>query len=85
LRAPTDLRRRIVLTIAGFGALTAAVCLVAPLVGSTSISLPRAFDRALDDSPDAVSSDKPRILFDVAELEALSYCYGAAVWLFRAG
>ena len=47
MRAPTDLRRRIVLTIAGFGALTAAVCLVAPLVGSTSISLPRAFDRTI--------------------------------------
>jgi ABC-type Fe3+-siderophore transport system permease subunit len=38
------LQRRFVRTVAGFGALTAAALLLAPLVGSTSISLRRAFD-----------------------------------------
>ena len=47
MRAPTDLRRRIVLTFAGFGTLAAVVCLLAPLVGSTPISMPRVFDRAI--------------------------------------
>jgi iron complex transport system permease protein len=47
LPAPTDLRRRIAWTIASFGALAATVCVLAPLVGSTSISLSRAFDRAI--------------------------------------
>src|SRR5215831_15319191 len=42
----------------------------------------RAFGRSLDDIPDARSSDKPRILFDVAESEALSYRHVAAVGLF---
>ncbi|HWJ54937.1 MAG TPA: iron chelate uptake ABC transporter family permease subunit, partial [Vicinamibacterales bacterium] len=38
------LQRRLVRTVAGFGALTLAVLLLAPLVGPTSISLRRAFD-----------------------------------------
>src|SRR5215469_3144045 len=45
----------------------------------------RAFDRPLDDSPDTCSSDKPRILFDVAESQILSYCHVADVRLFRPG
>jgi iron complex transport system permease protein len=38
------LQRRFVRTIAGFGALTAITIVLAPLVGSTSIDLRRAFD-----------------------------------------
>jgi iron complex transport system permease protein len=42
-----ELKRRIVIIIAVFAAVTAGVCLFAPLVGSTSISLARAFDRSV--------------------------------------
>jgi cobalamin transport system permease protein len=47
LPAPNELRRRILQTIAGFAGLAALVCLIAPLVGSTPISLPRVFDRSI--------------------------------------
>jgi iron complex transport system permease protein len=47
LAAPTDLRRRLLATVAGFGALTIAVCLTAPLIGSTTIHLSRVFDRTI--------------------------------------
>jgi iron complex transport system permease protein len=47
LAAPTDLRRRLLVTLAGFGALTAIVCLTAPLIGSTTIHLSRVFDRTI--------------------------------------
>jgi iron complex transport system permease protein len=47
LAAPSDLRRRLLATVAGFGALTAAVCLTAPLIGSTTIHLSRVFDRTI--------------------------------------
>jgi len=47
LAAPTDLRRRLLATLAGFGALTVAVCLTAPLIGSTTIHLSRVFDRTV--------------------------------------
>src|SRR5437660_7360582 len=47
LPAPTDLRRRLLATLAGFGTLAALVCLVAPLIGSTSIHLSRVFDRSI--------------------------------------
>ena len=40
-----SLRRRLALTVAGFGALLLAACLVAPLFGSTTISLSAVFDR----------------------------------------
>jgi iron complex transport system permease protein len=51
------LQRRFVRTVAGFGALTAAALLLAPLVGSTSISLRRAFDFSIPfrDNADAQS------------------------------
>jgi iron complex transport system permease protein len=39
------LRRRLVWTLAGFGALTIVACVLAPLVGTTSISLSKVFDR----------------------------------------
>jgi len=47
LAAPSDLRRRLLATVAGFGALTIAVCLTAPLIGSTPIRLSRVFDRTI--------------------------------------
>jgi iron complex transport system permease protein len=45
VQAPA-IRARVLATIAGFGALAAAACLLAPLVGTTPISLWRVFDRA---------------------------------------
>jgi iron complex transport system permease protein len=42
-----SLRRRVFLTVLVFGAVTAAVCLLAPMVGSASISLRRVFDRSI--------------------------------------
>ena len=44
---PTDVRRRLLATLAGFGGLTVLVCLLAPLVGSTAIHLSRVFDRSI--------------------------------------
>ena len=41
------LRTRLVLTLAGFGVLAIVTCVLAPLVGSTRISLVRAFDRSI--------------------------------------
>jgi iron complex transport system permease protein len=47
LRASSDLGRRTILSIAAFGVVTLAVCIAAPLVGSTPISLGRALDRTI--------------------------------------
>ena len=41
------IRTRLALTLAGFGAVAVAVCALAPLIGSTQISLARAFDRSI--------------------------------------
>ena len=41
------LRVRLTLTLAGFGMLTLVTCLLAPLVGSTPISLARVFDTSI--------------------------------------
>ena len=41
------IRTRLAMTLTGFGALALATCLLAPLAGSTSISLARAFDRSI--------------------------------------
>lgn len=51
----TPVGRRLALTLLGFGALTLAALITAPLIGSTSISLARAFDRSIPfaDNPDA--------------------------------
>jgi iron complex transport system permease protein len=46
LAAPVDVRRRLVGTIAAFGTLAVAACLLAPLVGTTPISLAAVFDRS---------------------------------------
>lgn len=44
MHATTDLRRRLALTIASFGTLTVAVCLLAPLAGGTRLDIGRVFD-----------------------------------------
>jgi iron complex transport system permease protein len=51
----TDIRRRIAIVLPAFLVLAIAVIVVAPTVGSTSISLSKAFDRSLswDDNVDA--------------------------------
>jgi iron complex transport system permease protein len=41
------IRRRIVQTVLAFGALAAVTCVMAPLVGSTRVSLTRALDRSV--------------------------------------
>src|SRR6516225_744525 len=41
------LQRRFIRTVAGFGALTVAAIVAAPLIGSTSISLRRVFDSSI--------------------------------------
>jgi iron complex transport system permease protein len=43
----SPLVRRLAATVVGFGVLTAAAILLAPLIGSTHISLRRAFDRTV--------------------------------------
>jgi iron complex transport system permease protein len=45
--AVSAIRRRLLWTIAGFGALTVAAVLLAPLVGSTRIHLGNVFDRSV--------------------------------------
>ncbi|HTK27916.1 MAG TPA: iron ABC transporter permease [Vicinamibacterales bacterium] len=47
MAASTDVRRRLAVTILVFGAATAIVCLLAPVVGSTPIRLSRVFDRTV--------------------------------------
>ena len=44
---PRSIRARLATTIAGYGVLAMVTCLLAPLVGSTPISLARAFDRSI--------------------------------------
>src|SRR4051812_41615604 len=45
--AGPSVRRRLAWTLSGFGTLAIAACLLAPLAGSTSISLARVFDRTI--------------------------------------
>jgi iron complex transport system permease protein len=47
ISARRPIRARLALTLGGFGALALAACVLAPLVGSTSISLTRVFDRSI--------------------------------------
>src|SRR5256885_404890 len=44
---PASIRARLAVVVAGYGALAVAACVLAPLVGSTHISLARAFDRSI--------------------------------------
>jgi iron complex transport system permease protein len=43
----SDFRRRLVVTVGGFGAAMGLACLLAPLVGSTPINLSRVFSRSV--------------------------------------
>jgi iron complex transport system permease protein len=43
----SSIRTRLAVTISAYGALAVVTCLLAPLVGSTSISLARVFDRSI--------------------------------------
>ena len=45
--ATRPIRTRLTMTLAVFGSLAVVTCLLAPLVGSTHISLARAFDRSI--------------------------------------
>jgi iron complex transport system permease protein len=47
LPARQPIRRRLAWTLAGFGALAIGACLLAPLVGSTRVSLAAVFDRSI--------------------------------------
>jgi iron complex transport system permease protein len=72
-----SLRARVALTVGGFGAMTALVCLLAPLVGSTPISLTRAFDTSIPfaDNVDAqifFVARLPRVLAGAAVGAALA-------------
>src|SRR5688500_19500198 len=44
---PRPIRTRLAITLAAYGGLAAVTCLLAPLVGSTQISLARVFDRSI--------------------------------------
>jgi len=44
---PSPIRTRLLKTVGGFGVLVVVTCLVAPLVGSSPISLVRVFDRSI--------------------------------------
>jgi len=44
---PRSIRIRLAVTVLAYGTVALVVCLLAPLVGSTSISLARAFDRSI--------------------------------------
>jgi iron complex transport system permease protein len=46
LRATSDVHRRLLVTLVAFGALAIVACLLAPLVGSTTIRLADVFDRS---------------------------------------
>lgn len=46
-RGLRPIRVRLALTLVGYGTLALAACVLAPLVGSTSISLSRVFDRSI--------------------------------------
>ena len=47
VRSVAPIRTRLAATLAGFGVVTVIVCVVAPLVGTTPISLARAFNRTI--------------------------------------
>lgn len=44
---PRPIRARLAITLGAYGALAAVTCVLAPLVGSTPISLARVFDRSI--------------------------------------
>ena len=46
-RAQVTIRSRLTLTVTAFGVMTLVICLLAPMIGTTEISLIRAFDRSI--------------------------------------
>src|SRR5262245_47603630 len=74
------IRTRLVITTAGFGALAVLTCLLAPLVGSTPISLTRVFDRSI---PFADNVDAQ--IFFVARLPRVLACALVGASLATAG
>ena len=70
------IRVRLALSMAGFGALTVLTCVLAPLVGSTPISLARVFDRSI---PFADNVDAQ--IFFIARMPRVlaGACVGAAL------
>jgi iron complex transport system permease protein len=76
ITARRPIRLRLALTLGGFGAFALAVCVLAPLVGSTPISLARVFDRSIPfvDNVDAQ-------IFFVARMPRVlaAACVGAAL------
>lgn len=84
----TSVRRRLAMTVLLFGGLTAAAVLIAPLVGSTSISLARALDRSVPfaDNVDAqifFVARMPRVLAGVVVGAALATAGAVLQALFR--
>ena len=83
----TDVRRRLVATLAGFGALAVLVCLLAPLVGSTSIHLTRVFDRSIPfaDNIDATQGRRamPEMARNPREFQERSFNWAAMLSLIR--
>jgi iron complex transport system permease protein len=75
--APRSIRTRLAVTLLLYGLLTLATCLLAPLVGSTSISFSRVFDRSIPfaDNVDAqifFLARMPRVLAGVVVGAALA-------------
>lgn len=84
----TSVRRRLAVALLAFGALAVAAILVAPLVGSTRISLARALDRSAPfaDNPDAqifFVARMPRVLAGVVVGAALATAGAVLQALFR--
>lgn len=82
------LRQRLALTVVVFGALAAVVVLLAPLVGSTRISLARVFDRTVPFTENADAqiffiARMPRVLAGVVVGAALATAGTVLQALFR--
>jgi iron complex transport system permease protein len=74
---PRPIRARLAMTLTAYGGLAVATCLLAPLVGSTPISLARVFDRSIPfaDNVDAqifFVARMPRVLAGAAVGAALA-------------
>ncbi len=86
--AAAPIRRRVALACAGFGALAVGACVLAPLVGSTPISLARALDRSVPfaDNVDAqifFVARMPRVLAGALVGAALAAAGTVTQALFR--
>jgi iron complex transport system permease protein len=84
----STIRRKLLFTIFAFGTVTGITILVAPLIGSTSISLERAFDRSIpfEDNVDAqifFVARMPRVLAGAVVGAALATAGTLLQALFR--